>query len=29
VRLMDANVERKTNGVFASDLTISGAITIQ
>jgi hypothetical protein len=29
VRLMDANVERKTGGVFASDLTISGAITIQ
>ena len=29
VRLMDANVEQKTNGVFASDLTIQGAITIQ
>jgi hypothetical protein len=29
VRLMDANVDRKTNGVFASDLTISGAITLQ
>ena len=29
LRLMDANVEIKTDGVFASDLTISGAITIQ
>ncbi|MFG6432911.1 hypothetical protein [Roseateles sp. LYH14W] len=27
--LMDANVDRKTAGIFASDLTIKGAITIQ
>ncbi|KQW43643.1 hypothetical protein ASD88_16490 [Pelomonas sp. Root662] len=27
--LMDANVDRKTAGIFASDLSIKGAITIQ
>jgi hypothetical protein len=28
-RLMDVNADLKTNGIYASDLTISGAITIQ
>jgi hypothetical protein len=27
--LMDPNVDRKTGGIFASDLTVKGAITIQ